>query len=657
VIAPRWPLVPVVLFVWVAVALVVASAAAGRLGRVVLLVLGAFSASFTLVIGGISAPEGAFVRPALVASLLSVIALVLGETVTPGASDGGRSPLRRDTDQVALVSILACSAAAAGVLGASLLFGTSEKPFPPRLRPTADTRVPDSPLLVVRTLRESTDPGQVMVLDSSPSPWVRLAVLSHYNGRTWEVADRFQLTNGEIGTSKPGQTTSRVSFRGVDLEATGGWVPFVGRPVRISSVDVLRPAGSDAVAYLVAGSPPSKVSPVSSSTVGDVEISSADAETEFLVGTSTEPGQAEIAAQVCRALNARYADDEPSVGPLGLECGVVAPQKNLTPREVSEVVRRLTDRRARVVKANDNSPSSELLAQIMTLTSTRKNNEQTAYRMGSPEQFATAATLVFQSMGIPAVLVTGFRDDGDGIVTSAEATSWVELPTVDGSWVIVDPSPEATDEPKQEDVTVENQTTTTVTQTTVPSTVAPGNDEGGRISPPERTTQRGTIRVVLMAIGVMAGLLVAVRTLSNRRRRGRRRHGPARQKMIGEWHNLLETVHAAGVRELGALTATEVVDAASAVAKDGIPADLRDRVVAGANQAVFGVSEPEDADGFAAVTRSLERQVRSSMGLRKRFWGWLRPMPRRLLAHPVRSRTARRRWRGPRDGARVAPTG
>ena len=253
VIAPRWPLVPVVFFVWVAVAWVVALANAGRLGGAILVVFSSFSASFTLVIGGFDTSRGEFVWPALVAALTSALALVQGDAAELSPHEEGRTGLRTVVDRPLRMSALVCSAAAIGVFGASLYFGPTEKPFRPRLSPPADARVPDSPLLVVRKLRESGEEGRVMNLVSSPSRWIRLAALSQYNGRTWEVADRFQLTNGEISQVTNGQPASEISFRDVDLVATGGWVPFVGRPVSISSIDVLRPVGTGTVAFIVYG--------------------------------------------------------------------------------------------------------------------------------------------------------------------------------------------------------------------------------------------------------------------------------------------------------------------------------------------------------------------------------------------------------------------
>lgn len=71
----------------------------------------------------------------------------------------------------------------------------------------------------------------------------------------------------------------------------------------------------------------------------------------------------------------------------------------------------------------------------------------TDVRKGHCEYFASAMTLMCQSIGIPARLVAGFRTDGDSynvigqyyIVTQAQAHAWVEVLTPDG-WMTFDPT-------------------------------------------------------------------------------------------------------------------------------------------------------------------------------------------------------------------------
>ncbi len=246
--------------------------------------------------------------------------------------------------------------------------------------------------------------------------------------------------------------------------------------------------------------------------------------------------------------------------------------------------------------------------------------------IGNAEQYASAMALAARLVGLPARVVMGFRPDGDGDVTGAEADVWVEIAFDQLGWVAFDPTPPTNRTPPDEEAPAPEpesdvaQPPPPTTPTTVPvETTMPRDDqpdesesdgEGGGFAIPRPVLYAGAaIGLPLAVLGGTAALIVAVKA---RRRRRRRTTGAPAQQIAGAWDELVDRVRDAGRAVPPRSTRRE---AARVI---GL---RRSELLANAvDGAVFGAAEPTDTDAHAvwnafdqeldALIATLDRRAR-----------------------------------------------
>jgi hypothetical protein len=76
--------------------------------------------------------------------------------------------------------------------------------------------------------------------------------------------------------------------------------------------------------------------------------------------------------------------------------------------------------------------------------------------VGDGEQYAVAAALMARSIGFPARVVVGYLpgddtpDDGSVVLSGDDLQAWIEVQTVGGEWISIDPNPEPRPIPERE---------------------------------------------------------------------------------------------------------------------------------------------------------------------------------------------------------------
>jgi hypothetical protein len=143
---------------------------------------------------------------------------------------------------------------------------------------------------------------------------------------------------------------------------------------------------------------------------------------------------------------------------------------------------------------------------------------------------------------------------------------------------------------------------------------------------------------LLIAVAVIVGVLVIAALvfgwiiLGKRRRRKRRRDGDSPiDRVVGAWHETLDTLTEADLADLAAMTSDEVGQ--SVRQQFGQPvATHATRVGAAANVALFSSGSSIDtavADDVWSEHDALRRSMHDALGLRSRIRMALRTAPRR----------------------------
>ncbi|GGI47807.1 hypothetical protein BCL57_002518 [Agromyces flavus] len=224
--------------------------------------------------------------------------------------------------------------------------------------------------------------------------------------------------------------------------------------------------------------------------------------------------------------------------------------------------------------------------------------------IGDGEQYAVAAALMARSIGFPARVVVGYlppRDAEAGekthVFRSDDLQAWIEVQSVEGAWIQVDPNPEPRDIPERQP---DEPTIVSRPQSALPPPDDPtpvddlaAEPDPGRDDPDDTAgwlvALLGVLRVAGIVLAVMALLaapFAAIIAAKARRRRLRRRAATSVERIEGGWEEFTDTAadygypigptatraeQAATVGGLGPLVLAAVVD--RAVYAPGGPGD------------------------------------------------------------------------------------
>jgi hypothetical protein len=661
-----WAGVPGAVAVWSTAAVVASSVARTRsVAGPAVAPLACFLAGYALTLGGRTddVAATATTEALLLAALVAVLALVRRFHAVPGQRMV--TTVVRSAGAVLIVLV----AVGLGALTADRGPYVADEPVRPRLTPAAIDLEPESPLLVTRRLR-AEEPERVvgeLTVRSDWSGYVPTAVLDRYDGRVWgRTSDELLPTGGSLAVSFPLAGGPEATVRDLDVVATGGWLPYVGRVERLEGTSVLHDAGevfqlAEPVATttygLRAGQP--------TRTLEDDELPDdrASARQSGLVlpldvvrraSETRAPGE-----RVCRLL-ALTARGEGSVGGgelgvRGAPCGRRGPDRVGFLRSLAE---ELSAGRAIAIDEDEgvSAGGPESLADLLELVGPPSAEGRST---GAPEQFAAAYALIADHYGLPVRLVTGFRVEdpvagGPVPLRGEDAWTWVEVAVEDAGWVVVDPTPSAEDVTGPDDLAQPDQLEqpdTVPQEAPAELGVEPETVVVGPPPPPEPNDQVAS--VVLVAAGLLALVLLPLVVAAARRvlRRRRRRRGDARHRVVGAWHELLDVAHDVEVEDVRSRTTEELVEALAG-RDPGIAGELAGLGVV-VDRAVYSTRpvDEEEADRAWQVVRDARRRLRRSLRRRERLATRWRVAPRSLTSGP---RPPRRR-RGASAGAGSRP--
>ena len=640
---PEWLVVVPVAACWVTGALAGESLARGKgIGVPVVVWVTSFALAYAVTVDGADSATGTAVSLAGVAGAF-VLARRWSIDNDPAVVEGEPLPATRLVVGGAGLAVVVTVAAATPALPAF-----DAEPARPQRTPVVDEATPLTPVRVVAQMRadavEEDRTLFVVETDAPSSGYIALAELDAYDGDAWRFHRTFAPTGGRVPASAPvegHEVTQR--YRIEDLDGLP-WMPYLPTARFVAGIE----ARYDAATGMVVPSAP--LPPGTRYTLRSLAVPETLARipAEELLGAGASSNPRDMLPPVAGGDELRAAVD------------ALEDELGATRTHPVEFVRALTERfqtYARTDPAHHSSDhSSAATGRIAAGTSLGDVlNAVVGKREGTPEQYATIVALVARDARVPSRLVTGFRlvdsssaeplPAGRYEVRASDAWTWVEIATARG-WVVADPTPDSTD--------VTTPTTAGAsageTTTTVPSTAVAEQPQGA-VAPAPRVARRAPTSFPLRsALAIVTGVIVAgvvVLPLSYRVRRALRRRarrtGSARQRVLGAWHETLESLAEVVDEPLHALTAGEV----AAFARGRFGGRVGNCTATVGSAADIVLFAPAITVGDADARRTwdaaiaLRRCLRSARPRRARVRAALR-VRRVALAHPRGARSAAR---------------
>jgi hypothetical protein len=518
-------------------------------------------------------------------------------------------------------------------------------PTTPTRTPPVTTVKPITPTAEIAELRDTGDlqgPATLYTVSvDRPTPgYVSLTDLDAYDGDVWSFNGRFRPTGGSVPVALGTPATSTQSSQGLVTQRYTAvkppavpWMPFINRPVTVDDVDVQFEPSSGMVL------------PTSPLAAGSRFTMTSDAPDHTLLTLDAQGLAAPLAASP-DALDAAVPTAETTA--LAKYVTQLAASANQPPSPTLGFLKAVEQ----VFRNNYRQVPPPTRAPTATATTTAAEQPTVggtsfqdvaqavmAQRQATPEQFATLYALLARSLGVPARLVTGFKTyplvpNTPTKLTDAQAWTWVEVPVSGLGWVVVDPTPTATGTPP-----TENLSSSTTSTTAPPPTNAKTNVglNGHALAPRVNVSGRHSNTGLLIAVAVVAGVVVIAAVVfgwimvGKRRRRKRRRDGDTPiDRVVGAWHETLDTLTEADLADLAAMTSDEVGRSVRQQFGEPVAAHAT-RVGAAANVALFSSGASIDtavADDAWSEHDALRRSVHQALGLRSRIRMALRTAPR-----------------------------
>ncbi len=275
-------------------------------------------------------------------------------------------------------------------------------------------------------------------------------------------------------------------------------------------------------------------------------------------------------------------------------------------------------------------------------------------RSGNAEQFATAFTAMARSLGYPSRVVVGYKlvaDDKGTVrplefVTSASYHVWSEVKFDGLGWITYDPTPSSGVSPSArvaDPVAVpEVVTPTTAGEQRTPSAVGPS--EADPASSAGSAWWRpyawglGVVGSVAALVGAVVGSILILKARRRRRRRG---SGPAADRIVGAWDEVIDRLVELHFPVTPSMTPREVARATQAIYGTAAALPLS-FLVPDVGRAVFSRHEPDEAVVDRSWVRALEFEQNLAITLnRRQRW---------------RARVSVRALRGPHSGEATRAT-
>ncbi len=507
--------------------------------------------------------------------------------------DGG-APGRRATllGSVVGAAVLLVAVAALAPMATRLV---TTSPGDPRelVEPPQLTDIDLNPL--VRVPEWAKNPEQELfhaVLDGEAT--MRLAVLTEYDGVTWQAGGDFRTAGSVLPGSGDGGFSAEVEI----IELGGKLVPAVADPATVTDLPIavnlatrclLTPDGLATGDRYTVGSDPLVVDPASAV---DARVDLSDA-----VSVAVPPGAPEFMTTIAEYITATY--DTPYERAQGLAVF-------------------LSEHYA----FDSEAPSGH---DYPTLGFFLEASVEAGGQRGTSEQFAAAYAILARLVGLPSRVVVGFDvPGGASTVTAAQGLAWPEVAFDGVGWVPFDPMPAdgAMPIPPQETLEeLEDEPSEEPEESAGAGEAEDYNDpaledDGGDFDAEAAADAERVPAWLWWALGAFAVVCVPLLLKARRRWRQRRRlrGGTPAERVAGAWSEVLDAAARAGVRIGPHATAEEAAARMASLDAgiEGMPGLV--------NRAAFAPGSVEEPDAEAAV-RIAHGFVRAS---RARVRGWKR---------------------------------
>ncbi|MCC3762982.1 transglutaminase-like domain-containing protein [Glycomyces sp. TRM65418] len=485
--------------------------------------------------------------------------------------------------------------AAVALLGPVAARFVTSSPGDPReyVEPPRLTDIDLNPL--VRIAEWAKYPEQELFkADTSADAWMRLAVLTEYDGTTWQATGDFRTA----GTVVPGAGEPTYSADVEIIQLGGKLVPAAADPASVTDLPIavnlhtkclLTPDGLATGAKFHVDS--------ALVTVDRAAAETARPDLSDATTVAVPPGTPEIMVTIADYIRAQYA----------------------TPYERAQG---LADFLSRHYAYDAEAPSGhDLPALGFFLGSAAEAGGQ----RGTSEQFAAAYAVIARLVGLPTRVVVGFDvPAGSSTVTAAQGLAWPEVAFDGPGWVRFDPMPAAGAVPTPPEDALEQMEE----ETPSPEEAEGGGDDAEDYNDDsleqdgdfnEEAGQAESGLPVWVWYAAAALLLACVPLVFKARRALRRRRrltrGTPAERVAGAWAEVLSEAARAGVKVPGHANAEE-----AAVRLAVLEADIGalPRLVNAAAFAPSALSE-EDARTAVSIVAPFSRTIRHQVKWVRRF--------------------------------------
>jgi transglutaminase-like putative cysteine protease len=471
-------------------------------------------------------------------------------TEAAGRRAGGRVDARRATVGLAVLVATITTALLAGpalpVLGGEPYDVRVHRGVPAYPQPTA------SPLDFVSAWLGS--PDDVLFSVTPPvSRNIRLAVLDRFDGRQWTSSARYAPAGGRVPPDRNTRAPAGATRQDIEVNTLpGSFLPHLDRPVRLSGaglgVDV-----ADGTLITTVPLVPGRRYTVVSATAPDLPAAE-------LAGLRVATGpQADAARALPAGLPAPIAEAARATG-----------RGASTPFQQAYRLERYLRSRLRYDPA---APAGHTYGHLVYFLGQSHT--------GTSEQFATLFAVLARVLGLPSRVVVGFRaprpgaaagapgaDARVGAVRAGDVLAWPEIAFAGAGWVPFYPTPAAADTGGGQVATSAQGEPTGRAQRVAAAAAVPTAPTGA--PPPVGAAREPRWPLVGAAVGGVvaaggAGYLALAVTAPVLRRRRRRTARDSRERVVGAWHDAIESLDRAGVPVPPTVTPTEVVERGRAV--------------------------------------------------------------------------------------------
>ncbi|WP_433462077.1 transglutaminase-like domain-containing protein [Spirillospora sp. CA-128828] len=562
-------------------------------------------------------------RSAALLALAATVLLASAPKDRPDAARTGVTLRMRDPEPVRSAARPRSRAAGAAMACAVLLPGVGAAVAAPGILtgwpvqaadPRAEAPAAETPLDVRNPLAYlsawAADPDVPLMNVTGPRTELRWVALAEFTGPTWLPDSSYRpaghvLPPPEVTPPHATRTSVRVSVRSLP----GDWVPVPGTPTRVDGISV----GHDALSGTLLSS--------------DGPVAGRTYTAEGLVAdwNGDEAAQAKIASGTGYE---RYLRLPPGAPARLADIARSAAGDGTPHRRAARIAEYLRDS----YTFEPGAPGGHGYAELSELLVPpgRKGGGATS------EQFASAFAVLARAAGLPSRVVVGFGPgtggDGGRVVRTGDAVAWGEVYFEGLGWVPYDPNPRDRSKARTRPSTGERSNRDGAHRDDGAEDLADGGAGGAG---PPRTGGPGGGLLAVPPVALLAAFLIGVPLLRLSRLR-RPRRGPAPDRMLAAWTELLVALRLAGLPAPASATAADVTERLARELPETDPERLR-RLCRLVNAAGFGGAVTEEDAAFAVTeTGSLAAGLRRSRSpLRRLTWWW---DPRALLwsVQPVR---------------------